>query len=127
MARFRTPLHRVRGLGAAGGAADHWWVQRLTAVALVPLSLIFVAYALSLVGAGHATVVETLGRPVPATLTLLLIVALFWHLKLGAQVIVEDYVHHEGLKFASIIVLTFACIALGLACALAVLRLLLGA
>lgn len=124
--KFRTPLARVRGLGAAKTGTEHFWIQRVTAVGLIPLTIIFVLYLLCLVGADLATVKATLGRPVPATITILLVVAAFWHAKLGIQVIIEDYVHHEGTKLASLLLLSFACAAIGLASVLAVLKLALG-
>jgi succinate dehydrogenase / fumarate reductase membrane anchor subunit len=124
---FRNPLGRVRGLGSAKDGTEHWLRQRLTALALIPLVLLFVALMVALTGADRDAVIATLGRPVPACITLLLIFAGFWHLKLGGQVIIEDYVHDERLKFASVTLLTFACIAVGLAAALSVLRFVLGA
>ncbi|WP_119418240.1 succinate dehydrogenase, hydrophobic membrane anchor protein [Desertibaculum subflavum] len=124
--RYRSPLARVRGLGAAKTGTEHFWLQRVTAVGLIPLVILFVIYLLGLVGADLATVKATLGRPVPATITILLLVAAFWHAKLGIQVIIEDYVHHEGTKLASLLLLSFACIAIGLASVLAVLKLALG-
>lgn len=124
--RYRSPLARVRGLGAAKTGTEHFWLQRVTAIGLIPLAVIFVIYLLGLVGADLATVKATLGRPVPATITILLVVAAFWHAKLGLQVIIEDYVHHEGTKLASLLLLSFACAAIGLASVLAVLKLALG-
>ncbi len=125
-ANFRTPLARARGLGSAKEGVTHWWRQRLTAMALIPLTLIMAGYILSLVGADRATVVATLQEPFPALVALLLIVAAFWHVKLGGQVIIEDYVHAHGAKIAAIIALNFACVVVGLASALAVLRLFFG-
>ena len=124
--KYRAPLARVRGLGAAKSGTEHFWLQRVTAVGLVPLTVIFVIYLLGLVGADLAAVKATLGRPVPATITILLVVASFWHAKLGLQVIIEDYVHHEGAKLVSLLLLSFACVAIGLATVLAVLKLALG-
>jgi len=124
---FRTPLGRVRGLGSAKDGTAHWIRQRVTALALIPLTLVFVALMVALTGAERATVIGTLGRPLPACLMLLLIFAGFWHLKLGGQVIIEDYVHDERLKLGAVILLSFACIAVGLAAALSVLRFVVGA
>lgn len=120
---YRSPLARVRGLGAARSGVEHWWLQRASAVALVPLVVVFVAFAISLTGASHAEVAAFLGRPLPACITILLLVAAFWHLKLGGQVIIEDYVGHEGVRLGCVLALTFATFAIGLACILAVLRL----
>jgi len=124
--KFRAPLARVRGLGAAKSGVEHWWLQRLTAVALIPLVLVFAIFAIQLVGDTYQTAADFLGRPIPAAIGMLLVVALFWHLKLGGQVVIEDYVHNEGLKTASVVLLTFVCIALGLACLLSLLRLVVG-
>ncbi len=123
---LRSPLARARGLGSAKEGVSHWWRQRLTAVALIPLSLIVTGYILSLIGADRATVIATLREPFVTVVTLLLIIAAFWHLKLGGQVIIEDYVHARGAKIVAIIALDFACVVVGLASALAVLRLFFG-
>lgn len=123
---LRTPLARARGLGSAKEGVSQWWRQRLTAVALIPLSLIAAGYVLSLIGADRATVVATLREPFVTVVTLLLIVVAFWHLALGGQVIIEDYVHARGAKIAAIMALNFACVVVGLASALAVLRLFIG-
>lgn len=120
---LRTELGRVRGLGSAKEGVGHWWAQRVTAVALVPLSLWFVASVVSLAGADHATVVNWMRAPVPAIMLLLLIAATIRHAQLGVQVVIEDYVHHEGLKIASILVVKAALLLLGLASAFAVLKL----
>ena len=125
--RFRSPLARVRGLGAAKSGVEHWWLQRLTALALVPLVIVFAIMAIKLTGDPHAEVAAFLGQPVPGAITILLVTAVAWHLRLGGQVIIEDYVHHEGWKLASLVLLTFACFAVGLACVLAVLKLVVGA
>ena len=120
---LRTPLGRVRGLGAAGEGTGHWWAQRLTAVALVPLSFVFVFLVILFKGASHADVVVTMANPLIAVILLLFIVAGFYHLKLGIQVVVEDYVHHEGVKIAILVANAFGCIVLGTACIFAVLKL----
>ena len=119
--RFRAPLGRVRGLGAAKEGVQHWWVQRLTAVALVPLSLWFVASIIALAGADHAAVTAWLAAPLPLGLMIVLIVATFWHAQLGVQVVVEDYVHAEGVKIVALVLVKFASLALALAAILALL------
>lgn len=123
---LRTPLGHVRGLGSAKDGTGHFWLQRLTAIALVPLSVWFAYAALGLVGVGHGGVVAWLQQPVPAILMLLLIATGFYHLKLGVQVIIEDYVHGEAFKLASQISVTLGCVALGVAGAFAVLKISLG-
>jgi len=111
---FRSPLGRARGLGSAREGAGHWWAQRLTAVALVPLCLWFVVGLVRLIGAEHALVADWIGSPLTSGLLVVLIVAVFHHAQLGLQVVIEDYVHHEGLKIAGIVIVKFAAILLGL-------------
>ena len=123
----RTALGKVRGLGSAKDGTHHWWVQRLTSVALVPLTVWFVASVVSLVGADHATVAAWVASPVAAVLLVLLIAVTFHHAQLGLQVVIEDYVHTEALKIAGIILVKFAAAVLGLACILAVVKVALGA
>ncbi len=126
MKKFRTPLNQVRGLGSAKEGTHHWWMQRLTAVALVPLSIWFVASLVSMADADYFTVVAWLRSPLVTVLLLCLIWALFHHAQLGVQVVLEDYVHTEWLKIASIMGLKFAAAVLGLASAIAVLKVSLG-
>jgi len=123
---IRTPLGKVRGLGAAKNGTAHWWMQRLTAIALVPLGIWLLASLVALVGADHATVVAWLNRPVPAILMILLVTAGFYHLKLGLQVVIEDYVGAESSKLVLLVLVNFACIALGFACVFAVLKIAFG-
>jgi succinate dehydrogenase / fumarate reductase membrane anchor subunit len=115
-------LKRVRGLGSAKSGVGHWWAQRLTALALIPLTLWFVASIIGLAGASHAAVVDWIASPVPALLLVLLIAATFHHTQLGLQVVIEDYVHHEGAKLTMILLVKGAAIVLALASLFAVLR-----
>ncbi len=126
MKNFRTPLNQVRGLGSAKEGTHHWWLQRLTAVALVPLSIWFVASLISMSDADYVSVVMWLSSPLVTVLLLCLIWALFHHAQLGVQVVLEDYVHAEWLKIASIVTVKFAAVVLGLASAIAVLKVSLG-
>lgn len=119
---LRSDLGRVRGLGAAKDGTGHWWAQRVTALALVPLTLWFAASIVALAGADHATVVDWIGSPVPAVLLVLLIVATFHHAQLGLQVVIEDYVHREGMKVALILFVKGAAVLLGVVALFAVLR-----
>ena len=119
---YRTPLGRVRGLGSAKGGTHHWWMQRLTAVALVPLTVWFILSLITLSGADHATAAAWLASPLPAVLMILLIIATFHHLQLGLQVIIEDYVHGEGMKLACIIGVKLVSFALAVAAGFAVLK-----
>ncbi len=123
---LRTPLAKVRGLGSAKDGTHHWWMQRVTAVALIPLVLIFAGYVIALVGGSHADVVAAIGSPVGSLISLLLIVAVFYHFMLGIQVVIEDYVHAEGPKLILIMLSKFFCIVVGLASALSVLKLAFG-
>ncbi len=123
---MRSPLGRVRGLGSAREGVGHWWAQRMTSLALVPLALWFVAALVTLTGADHATARAWIGSPVPAALLVLLIVAAFYHGALGIQVIIEDYIHHEGVKVAALIAVNAVSLLLGLTGVLAVLTILFG-
>lgn len=97
---LRSDLGKVKGLGSAKEGVAHWRLQRLTSLALVPLALWFVIMLLSLIGAPHATVVMWIGQAHVTVLLLALIVALFWHLQLGLQVVLEDYIHAPWLQIA---------------------------
>lgn len=123
---YRTPFARARGLGAAKEGVAHWWAQRVTAVALVPLSLWLVASLVALSGAGYAEVAGWLHRPWNAALMLFLVGVTFHHGQLGLQVVVEDYVHSEWLKLAVLLAVKFAALLFGLLAGLAVLRVALG-
>ncbi len=94
---LRSQLGRVRGLGAARAGSGHWWMQRLTSIALVPLTLWFICAVIRLEGASRADVAAWLHAPVPLVLMLCLIVATFWHLELGLRVVIEDYVHRDAV------------------------------
>lgn len=122
---LRSPLGRVRGLGTAKEGVSHWWAQRLTALALVPLTIWFVVSIAALAGADHAAVQEWVGSPLVASLLILLIVAVFYHSYLGLQVVMEDYVHNEGLKVGGLIVIQGLSILLAVIGIVSVLRLLL--
>ncbi|MBI4693316.1 MAG: succinate dehydrogenase, hydrophobic membrane anchor protein [Gammaproteobacteria bacterium] len=97
---LRSPLGRVRGLGSAKSGLSHWRWQRITALALIPLGLWFVYILLELMNADHAQVVAFFRSPCPAALAIGLVVALFYHMKLGLQVVVEDYVHGHVAQVA---------------------------
>ncbi len=120
---LRSPLGRARGLGSARAGAAHWWAQRLTSVALVPLTLWFICAVIRLQGAEQHAIVGWLSAPVPLVLMLALIAATFHHLQLGLQVVLEDYVHDHALKLASVLAMKAACVLLALACIVSVLKL----
>lgn len=108
-----TPIGRVRGLGSAKSGAHHWWLERLTSVSTLLLFIWFLVSIFRLPDFDYKTVVEWIASPVAAVPMLLLIVSTFWHLKLGLQVVIEDYVHEDGLKLFSLAILNFFVIALG--------------
>ena len=112
---LRSPLGKVRGLGSAKEGVAHWWAQRMTAVALVPLVIWFVASVCAMVGSDIGTVREWIGTPLVSILLVLFVIATFHHAQLGLQVVLEDYVHTEWLKIASIALVKFAAIALAVA------------
>lgn len=106
---MRTPLALARGLGSAKSGVHHWWVQRLTAVALALLTPWFLWLLVSLSGASQADVQATLANPRYALPLLAFVLALFWHAKLGLQVVIEDYVHTRWLELALQVLVSFAC------------------
>ena len=125
--RLRTPLGRVEGMGSARSGTSHFWHQRLTAVALVPLSVWFVASALAYVGAERGAVAAFFAEPAEAILMFLFIVAAVYHMSLGLQVIIEDYIHQEGMKIVLLVLNRFACWGIGAAAGFALLKLAVGA
>jgi succinate dehydrogenase / fumarate reductase membrane anchor subunit len=120
--RLETPIGRVRGLGSARSGAHHWWLERLTSVGALVLFLWLIASVLMLPSLDYGTVTEWLRQPLAAVPMLLLIVTTFWHLKMGLQVILEDYVHEEGTKLFSIVLLNFFVLGAGALAFFAVLR-----
>ena len=122
-----SPLARVRGLGSAKEGVSHWWAQRVSAVALVPLTLWFVYSVVMLTGADQARVRDWLHRPASAILMSLLIVATFYHAALGIQVVIEDYVHREGVKLTTLLLVKGLIVLLAAAALFTVLRVAVGA
>ena len=112
---LRTPLGRVLGLGSAKDGTAHWWTQRLTAVALVPLGLWFMVALAALAGAGHGEFLEWVRQPLNASLMTLFVVVAAYHSELGLQVVVEDYVHAHWLRVSTLVLLKFAHVLLALA------------
>ena len=119
--RMRSPLGRVIGLGSAKEGVEHWWLQRITAVALVPLSLWFVIAIIRLVGADSDGVRDWVGNPLPAIMLVLLLIATFYHAALGLYVVVEDYIHAELTKLGLVVIVRLGCFALAVAGMFAVL------
>lgn len=122
----RSPLARARGLGSAKDGVQAWWLERVTAVALVPLTLWLAASLIALSGGNHAEFVAWLSRPIAALLIVLLLIALFAHLAFGLRVVIEDYVH-SAAKIPALIAARLGCFALCIAGILATLSVSLGA
>ena len=123
---MRTPLARVKGLGAAGHGAEHWWLHRMTAVSNVPLVVAFTIIVASLAGRPYAEAVAIVSHPLVAILLVLAIVSVTTHMRLGVQIIIEDYVHDKGWKIAALIANNFYAVIVAVACLFAILKIGLG-
>lgn len=119
--RMRSPLGRALGLGSAKDGVEQWWLERVTAIGLVPLTVWFAAAIVVHMNSDYATAIAWLRTPLATTLMVLLLAALFWHTALGLQVVIEDYVH-SGLKLPLVIAMRFGCFVLAVAGILAILR-----
>lgn len=126
MTDMRTPLGRVRGLGSSHEGTEHFWRQRLTAIANIPLTLFFVGLLVSLNGADYQKVAAALASPLVALALLLMVLSVLYHMRLGLQVVIEDYVHGELARVVLLIVNTFFTVAVGIAMVLAILKLAFG-
>lgn len=124
--RYRTPLKQVRGLGSAKQGTQHFFLQRLTAIALIFLACWFLYFVVSLMQADYLTASDAVARPWNATLLIAFLVAMFWHAQLGVQVVIEDYVHSHGLALAAQVAVRFLCILGALASVFAVVIIALG-
>jgi len=122
-AQMRTPLGRVRGLGAARSGTAHFWYQRVTSVAGIPLTIAFIIVVIALLGRSHATAVQVLGSPLVAIIILLFILNMAYHMWIGMQEIILDYVHADMPKLLALLANTFFVIAVSLAAVYAVLKL----
>jgi succinate dehydrogenase / fumarate reductase, membrane anchor subunit len=120
---MRTPLSRVRSLGPSHSGTSDFWRQRLTAAAMVLLMVPVIVVVMMLLGRNQAGAAQILGSPVIAIILLLFIIASCWHMKIGMQVVIEDYVHHEKVKLAAIMANNFFAIAVALASIYAILKL----
>jgi succinate dehydrogenase / fumarate reductase, membrane anchor subunit len=121
--QMRSSLGRVFGLGSAKEGAEHWWRQRTTALALVPLILWFVICVISLAGADRAALVAWMHNPLTPVLSIVLIVATFYHAALGLQVVIEDYIHGEAVRLAVMVIMRALCVLFVVRGVLAVLKL----
>lgn len=126
MSDMRTPLGKVRGLGAAREGTGSFWRIRVTSIALVPLSMFVVGWVLSMRGAGLEEVRASLANPLIALAMALFLVISLDHMRLGMKEIIEDYVHDEGGRLALLILNTFFCVAIGAASIFALLKLAFG-
>ncbi len=124
---MRTPLSRVRGLGSARAGTDHFWVQRLTALSNVPLVLVFLGVVIASAGRDFAEARAIVSHPLVAICLLLLVVSVATHMRLGLQIVIEDYVHAPGAKFAATIANTFFAVGVGAALVFAILKISFGA
>jgi succinate dehydrogenase / fumarate reductase membrane anchor subunit len=121
--QMRTSMRHVRGLGAAHTGTQDFWHQRVTSVAAIPLTIALVIIVIALLGRSHAAVVQILGSPLVAIVMLLFIINTVYHMWIGMQEIIIDYVHEDKLKLATLMANTFFCFAVGFACAFAILKL----
>ena len=124
---MRTPLSKVRGLGSAKSGTEHFWLQRVTAVANVVLTFAFICILVGVIGRDYEDALDYLSRPVVAAMLTLFVISGIIHMRLGMQVIIEDYVHGEGAKVAALILNTFFCVAVGAVSLIAILKLAVGA
>jgi succinate dehydrogenase / fumarate reductase membrane anchor subunit len=119
---LRSPLARARGLGSARDGLKHWWAQRLTAIALIPLVVWFAISLVMLSGADYDVARAWIGSPLVMVLLILTIVVGLQHGQLGLQVVIEDYIHGDGWKLALIVAVRFIAVIFGLAAVVAILR-----
>jgi succinate dehydrogenase / fumarate reductase, membrane anchor subunit len=127
MTDFRTPAKRVRGLGSAKDGTEHFWRQRLTAMANIPLLLFFVGFVVSLNGASHEDMIAAVSHPLTAIALIAVIGSAFLHMKLGMQVVIEDYIHGEGAKVMMLFLNTAFTYGVGLITVFAILKISFGA
>jgi succinate dehydrogenase / fumarate reductase membrane anchor subunit len=123
---YRTDRQRVHGLGTAGDGTHHWWSQRLTSIALVPLTLLFLFPFVRALGADWETVRAIYATPLHAVVAVLFLLVGFNHLRQGIQVVIEDYIHGEAMKLALLVLSTFFAIGVGIAAGFALLKMAFG-
>lgn len=127
MTDFRTPAKKVRGYGSAKDGTDHFWRQRLTAIANIPLLLFFVGFIVSLNGASHEEVLAAIAHPFTAVMLIAVLASALLHMKLGMQVVIEDYIHGEGTKIILLFLNAVFTYGIGLLSVFAILKINFGA
>lgn len=123
---MRTPLARVKGLGASGHGVEHWWIHRVTAVSNVPLIIAFVIIVAALAGSSYQDAIAIISHPLVAIILLLAVISVTNHMRLGMQIVIEDYVHDKGYKIAALIANNFYAVIIAVACLYAILKVSLG-
>lgn len=123
---MRTPLARVKGLGASGHGVEHWWIHRMTAVSNIPLIIAFVIIVAALAGSNYAQAIAIISHPLVAIILILAVISVTNHMRLGMQIIIEDYVHDKGYKIAAVIANNFYAVIIAVACLYAILKVSLG-
>ncbi|WP_445501102.1 succinate dehydrogenase, hydrophobic membrane anchor protein [Microvirga sp. G4-2] len=123
---MRTPLARVKGLGAAGHGVEHWWIHRVTAVSNIPLIISFVIIVAALSGSSYEQAIAIISHPLIAIILILAVISVTNHMRLGMQIIIEDYVHEKGYKIVALIANNFYAVIIAVACLYAILKVSLG-
>jgi len=123
---MRTPLARVKGLGAAGHGVEHWWLHRMTAVSNIPLIIAFVIIVAALAGSSYQEAIAIISHPLVAIVLILAVVSVTNHMRMGMQIIIEDYVHDRMLKIIAVIANNFYAVVIAVACLYAILKVSLG-
>ena len=124
---LRTALNKVRLYGSARSGTEHFWHQRLTAIANIPLTIFLLWLVIPLTGASHAEVVNTIKHPLIAFGLIAVIISFTWHMRLGMQVVIEDYVHSDGRKLIMVVINNFFCSMIALMSIFAILKISFGA
>ena len=123
---MRTPLARVKGLGPSGHGVEHWWIHRVTAVSNVPLIISFVIIVAALAGSSYEQAIAIISHPLVAIILILAVISVTNHMRLGMQIIIEDYVHEKGYKIVAVIANNFYAVIIAVACLYAILKVSLG-
>lgn len=118
----KTPLGRVLGLGSAKSGTEHWWAERVSSIAAVPLTIFFILFVLTHLGASRADLIMSMKNPLIAALMALTVVTMLWHMRMGLQVVIEDYLHGAVVKYSALLLNTFFTAALGVTALFAILK-----